>query len=327
MQAQSFDLSSFHGDLKAHRIHRFAHKAMATVFEIFIQHENAGYAQQAAFEAFNELDRLEQELSRFIPNSDIARINNLAQNETISLGEAAFECVQQCLRVHAETSGAFDITVGPLVDIWRNQDKSPRTPAPEELETAQQRVGVQHFKLDEAQFTITLLSAHKVGLDLGAFGKGYAVDRLVDLLREWSIATALIHGGMSSIFARGAPFEGMNGWPIAINNPWNRAQTVTTLILQDRAVSGSGLQKGQHIIDPRTAHPVAGPRAAWASTPTAAISDGASTAFMLMSAEEVEQYCAAHEGSWAMLGALESRDEMAEEKFVQFGKAAGTQPV
>ncbi len=321
MPSQAFDFSSFNNDLKAHRIHRFAHKAMATVFEIFIQHESAGYAQQAAFEAFNELDRLEQELSRFIPNSDISRINNLAQNQTISLGEAAFECVQQCLRVHADTGGAFDITVGPLMDIWLNKDKSPRKPTPEELETARQRVGMQRFKLNEAQYTIELLSEHRAGLDLGAFGKGYAVDRLADFLREWSIETALIHGGMSSIFAMGAPFEHMNGWPIAINNPWHREHNLATLVLRDRAVSGSGLQKGQHIIDPRTAHPVAGPRAAWASTPTAAISDGVSTAFMIMSAEEVEQYCAEHEDTWAMLGLVNVVEGNSEEKFFRFGNS------
>jgi thiamine biosynthesis lipoprotein len=323
MQPPSFDFSSFNGDLKAHRIHRFGHKAMATMFEIFIQHENAGYAQQAAFEAFNELDRLEQELSRFIPNSDISRINNLAQNETLSLGEAAFECVQQCLRVQEETNGAFDITVGPLVDIWRNPDKSPRTPSSEELEAARRRVGVQHFKLDEAQFTITLLSEHKAGLDLGAFGKGYAVDRLADFLREWSIETALLHGGTSSIYAMGAPFESMNGWPIAINNPWNRAQTVATLALREAAVSGSGLMKGQHLIDPRTAHPVAGPRAAWAATPTAAMSDGVSTAFMIMSKEEVAHYCATHEDTWAMLGVAAGAEENSGEIFLTHGKCEG----
>lgn len=320
MPPPSFDFSSFNSDLKAHRIHRFAHKAMATVFEILIQHENAGYAQQAALEAFSELDRLEQELSRFIPSSDISRINNLAQYETITLGEAAFECVQQCLRVHEETNGAFDITVGPLMDIWRNPDKTPRTPTPEELEAARQRVGMQHFKLDESRYTIALLSEHGVGLDLGAFGKGYAVDRLANFLGEWSVTTALIHGGMSSIFALGAPFENMDGWPIAINNPWQREQNLTTLVLREVAVSGSGLLKGQHIIDPRTAHPVSGPRAAWAVTPSAAIGDGVSTAFMVMRAEEVEQYCAAHEDTWAMLGFAVIANEKVEAKFFQFGK-------
>ena len=313
MPPPTFDFSSFHLDLKSHRIHRFAHKAMATVFEIFIQHENAGYAEQAAFEAFYELDRLEQELSRFIPNSDISRINHLAQNETIRLGEAAFECVQQCLALHADTRGAFDITVGPLVDIWRNKDKSPRTPSAEELEAARLRVGMQHFNLNEEEHSITLLNEHQVGLDLGAFGKGYAVDCVVEFLREWSIETSLIHGGMSSIFALGAPFEHMNGWPIAINNPWQRAQTLTTLVLRERAVSGSGLEKGQHIIDPRSAHPIIGLRTAWAAAPTAAMSDGITTAFMIMSNEEVERYCVAHEDVWAMLGD-------GEKNFLEYGK-------
>ena len=82
------DWSSIHG------IHRFAHEAMATTFEIFIQHKNARYARQAAAAAFMELDRLEGELSRFIDNSDISRINNLNVNQSLRIGLAAFECLR-----------------------------------------------------------------------------------------------------------------------------------------------------------------------------------------------------------------------------------------
>ncbi len=323
MSAPTLDLSAATLDLKTHGIQRFAHRAMATVFEIFIQYDNANYAQQAAHEAFHELDRLEQELSRFLPNSDIARINQLTPQGTICLGEAAFACLQQSLLVHAATHGAFDITVGPLVDIWRNADKSPRTPSAQELEHARQRVGMQHFKLDEAQHTITLLNEHPLGLDLGAFGKGYAVDCLAELLREWSISTALIHGGMSSLFAMGDPFATAPGWPVAINNPWQRAQRVATVHARECALSGSGLQKGQHIIDPRSGQPALGPRAAWAATPTAARSDGISTALMLMSAEDVATYCAAHADTWAMLAAPENEGELRAEQVLKFGNVEG----
>lgn len=323
MSAPTLDLSAATLDLKTHRIHRFAHKAMATVFEIFIQHDNGNYAQQAAHEAFQELDRLEQELSRFLPNSDITRINQLAPQETICLGEAAFACLQQSLLMHEATHGAFDITVGPLVDIWRNADKSPRTPTAPELEHARQRVGIHHFKLDEAQHTITLLNENPLGIDLGAFGKGYAVDQLAELLREWSITTALIHGGMSSLFAMGDPFATSHGWPIALNNPWQRAQRFATVHVRECALSGSGLQKGQHIIDPRNGRPAHGPRAAWAATSTAAHSDGISTAFMLMRAEDIATYCAAHVDTWAMLAAPEHEGELRAEQILQFGSVKG----
>lgn len=323
MSFPALDFSPAAIDLAAHHIQRFAHRAMATVFEVFIQHENGNYAQQAALEAFREVDRLEQELSRFIPNSDLSRINQLAAHETICLGEAAFDCLQQSLAVHEATHGAFDITVGPLVDIWRNADKSPRTPSAHELEAARQRVGMHHFQLEEAQYTITMRNESPLGLDLGAFGKGYAVDRLAELLREWSITTALIHGGMSSIYAMGAPFEPNHGWPIAINNPWQRSQTLVTIALHDCAISGSGLQKGQHIIDPRSGQPALGPRAAWAATPTAAISDGVSTAFMLMRANEIADYCAAHNDTWAMLALPAKEHELTPENCLQFGSATG----
>jgi thiamine biosynthesis lipoprotein len=110
---------------------RFSHEAMATTFEIIIVHEDERYAQQAAAAAFDEVDRLEGELSRFIENSDISRINNLPANQPLRLGLDAFECLQLSRRIYAETNGAFDITIGPLLSCWRNEDGTPRTPSAE----------------------------------------------------------------------------------------------------------------------------------------------------------------------------------------------------
>ena len=94
--------------------HRFAHQAMATIFEIIIEHKDSRYARQAAFAAFDELDQLEAELSRFIENSDISRINNLPAKKSLRLGLPAFECLHLCSHIYTETNGAFDITIGSL---------------------------------------------------------------------------------------------------------------------------------------------------------------------------------------------------------------------
>ena len=93
-------------------IHRFYHEAMATTFEVTILSEDSRYAQQAARAAFDELDRLEAELSRFIENSDISRINNLAANQPLRIGLATFECLQLSVEIYNDTNGAFDITFG-----------------------------------------------------------------------------------------------------------------------------------------------------------------------------------------------------------------------
>ncbi len=280
-------------------MHRFAHHAMATTFEILIHHEDATYAQQAAWEAFRRLDQLEQELSRFIENSDISRINNLPAQEPLPLGLAAFECLDRCAKLSDETGGAFDITIGPLLDCWLNEDKTGRIPSDEELEQARQRTGTHLYQLHAAEHTVELL-ASPVHIDLGGFGKGYAVDQLAELLGEWSIEVALIHGGSSSVLALGAP-PGMAGWPLSLSHPANRQTTLAHLHLQDRALSGSGLEKGPHIIDPRSGCPVEGVMAAWTSAPTAATADALSTACMVMTPEEVAAYCQGHPDSMALL--------------------------
>ncbi|GAH34276.1 unnamed protein product, partial [marine sediment metagenome] len=152
---------------------RFSHEAMATTFEVIVIYEDDLYAQQAAQAAFDEVDRLEGELSRFTENSDIARINNLTANQPLQLGLEAFECLKLSCRIYAETNGAFDITIGSLLACWRNDDGTLRTPSQEELELARQRTGTHFIKLDEDEHTVELL-ADGVQVDLGGIGKGYA---------------------------------------------------------------------------------------------------------------------------------------------------------
>ena len=304
-------------------IHCFSHEAMATTFEVIILHEDARYAQQAAWAAFDELGRLEQELSRFIENSDISRINNLAANQPLQIGLAAFECLQLCARIYAETNGAFDITIGSLLGCWLNKDKTMRIPSEEQLNLARQHTGLQLLKLDEAEHTVQLLT-DSVQIDLGGFGKGYAVDRMAELLREWSIDTALIHGGGSSVLALGGPPR-TKGWPLTLSSPGSRKQTLARLYLQDQALSGSGLQKDHLFIDPHTARPVENERAAWACAPTAATADALSTAFMVMSPHQVNRYCLRHSGTLAMLVMVGLGVEPQKDKILRYGpwKAVG----
>lgn len=296
-------------------LQRFAHKAMATIYEILIVTEDTEYAQQAAHAAFDELDRLEQELSRFLPNSDITRINKLAAHQPLCLGLDTFECLKLSKRISEETNAAFDVTVGPLVQCWLNSDKTLRSPSTEEIAEARRHIGMVLLDLDETQHTVTL-QASPMHIDLGAVGKGYAVDVMTNLLREWDIEIALIHGGRSSVFALGAPPE-RSGWPITLSHPEQPGEILNHLHLCNQAISGSGLQKGQHIINPRTGQPLSGKRATWAITPDAATSDAVSTAFMNMAPTEIAAYCEQHDKVCALLVA---QDEGApQENILRFG--------
>ena len=272
---------------------RFRHEAMATVFEIAIAQPDVtlSYATSAADAVFAEIDRLEEELSRFRATSDIWRISQLRAGESASVGLAAWDCLSLAKAVHAETGGAFDITIGPLMNLWRNEDGSPRQPDEEDMEWARGHIGSHLFDLDSKGLRVIAKADHIV-YDLGALGKGYALDQAVHVLSDWSIDTALLNAGDSTILGLGAP-QGDPGWIVTLGGDQTRI-----VRLKDRAISSSGFAvRGAHIMDPRSFHPVKIREAlVHASAPTAALSDALSTAFMVMDRAAIDALCARHPG-------------------------------
>lgn len=286
-------------------VHRFAHQAMATTFEAILQHEDRTYARQAARAAFEEVDRIEGHLSRFLETSDVTRINHGSAGQPVPLSLDTFACLKISAEIWAATGGAFDVTVGFLVDCWLDKArKLPRAPAPEELQFAREHTGLDLILFDEPTHAVAL-TVSPVRVDLGGVGKGYAVDRMADLLREWSIDRALIHGGFSSVLALDPP-QGTAGWPVTLSDPRDRRRTLARVALAGASVSGSGVEKGRHIIDPRTGQPAEGKSATWSLAPDAARADALSTAFMIMTPDEVKGYCADHPQVRALLVVPES---------------------
>ncbi len=270
-------------------VHRFSHQAMATTFEVMVQYEDRAYAQQAANAAFAEIDRIEGALSRYLETSDVVQINHLPAGKPLHVALDTFECLWISAEMYSQTGGAFDVTVGLLLDCWRDEDKKPRTPSPEELRFAREHTGTDLILFDEPTCAVAL-TASPIRVDLGGIGKGYGVDRMAELLKEWGIDRALIHGGFSSVLALDAPRD-MKGWPVTLSHPKDRSRTLARLYLERISVSGSGVEKGRHIIDPRTGQPVEGKLATWSMAPDAARADALSTAFMVMTPEEVEDFC------------------------------------
>ena len=289
-------------------LNRFAHEAMATTFEILIASddtvaESAEYARQAAQAAFHEIDRLEKDLSRFIESSDVSRINKLGAGEPVRVSIDTFECLQLAGRIHDDTGGAFDVTIGALLACWRASASTPRRLTVKEIAEAKARTGMERVALDGKSFTVRL-KTDGVLLDLGGIGKGFALDKAAETLREWAdegwgLQAALLSGGQSSVLAVGAP-PGERGWTVSVGG--DVLDVPEEILLRDRALSGSGTSvRGRHIIDPRTGRPAGGPVRAWASSPSGAVSDALSTAFMIMSPAEIERYCGEHGDTWAIL--------------------------
>jgi thiamine biosynthesis lipoprotein len=279
--------------------HRFSHTAMATVFEVHCVHADARYAGQAAQAAFDLVDRLERELSRFIANSDVSRINDLSAGQSTRVSPSTMECLEIARRMYELTAQAFDVSIGSGFDRLEL--------VPDEHAVHARRGGAR--------------------LDLGGIGKGFAVDRMAELLEEWEIRRALVHGGFSSVLALEAPPE-RDGWPLTLSAPGaGDGRVLARVSARQKAFSASGTRKGDHILDPRTGRP-AHDRAAWValSRPEAAVmeeaaSDGGltalrseaavaealSTAFMILPAEEVEDFCRHCPGleAWLILEATE----------------------
>lgn len=241
-------------------IHVFDHHAMATWFQIRIAGEDRNYSAQAARTAFDLLDHLEALLSRFRENSEISQISLLQPGESLRLSEPVFACLELALNMESATQHAFSVAPTAL----QTQSESPL------------------WSLDRSDFSIRCETG-QLNFDLGAIGKGFALDRMAEQLADWDCPSFLLVAGGSSILA-GSPPGDSAGWSSGLgdNNSDRR------YFLSNCSLSGSGVAvKGNHILDPRTGKPVEQRPRVWALASTAAESDALSTAGMVLSEQEI----------------------------------------
>ena len=243
---------------------------MATHFEARIVHEERSYTAQAAQAAFDLLDGLESRLSRFRPSSDISRAALLDAGEKMRLSEPAFACLDIAKRMERLTRGAFSATPAAL----EIQESLPQW----ELLAEEQSIRCQSGRLT---------------FDLGAIGKGFALDRMGELLCQWDCPSFLLVAGGSSILA-GDPPADTAGWSCGLGDD----DAPQRYLLAHASLSGSGLAvKGNHILDPRTGRPALRQMRAWVLADTAAESDALSTACMVLNERELREVLA-QDHSW-----------------------------
>jgi thiamine biosynthesis lipoprotein len=220
----------------------------------------------AAIEAaFEELRRLDGLLSNYRPDSDLSQVNRLAAERPVKVTPEFFEFLEKCLEYSRQSDGAFDISVGPLMRVWGFYKGSGRLPRKEEVDRALLKVGYRNILLDPGNRTVRFAQPG-VDLDPGGIGKGYAVDRMVEVLKENGISSALVSAAGSSIYALGTPNNG-KGWEVKIRDPKDPRKTLEELYLKDQSMSTSGSYEKffvadgkvySHIMDPRTGYPATG---------------------------------------------------------------------
>ena len=196
---------------------KLACHAMATRFELVLHGDNPVALRAAGEEALEEIQRLEAQLSLFVPSSEIAHVNARAAQGPVRVSPPVFSLLQLAQRLHEQSGGAFDITIAPLVRCWGFMGGSGHLPSSEELAEARACVGMSLVRLEPTDYTVRF-ARPGVMLDLGAIGKGYAVERAAEVLREAGVTSALLHGGTSSVQALGHPPDA-ECWNIAIERP------------------------------------------------------------------------------------------------------------
>jgi len=262
---------------------------MGSTFTIYLYAPDQEKADEEFEASFDEIERVEEALSNYRPSSELSRINRQAAEDAITTDPEVFKLLQTSLDYSRRSDGAFDITVGPLMRAWGFFRKSGHYPTRPELSHARSSVGWKRVKLDPDQRTVRF-EVPGMELDMGGIGKGYAVDRVIDVLRDGGVKAALVDAGSSTLYALGAP-PGKDGWKVIVPRPGDRSRAVAEVILHDTSLSTSGSYEkffrlnGRtycHIMDPRTGEPVQGMLQTSVIAPTGTATDAVSTTMFVM---------------------------------------------
>ncbi len=258
---------------------------MGTVFEVVAYDQSSEHASDAIEKAFQEIVRIDDLLSNYKPDSALSNLNRSAHFHAEKVPSDLYRVIDQAVQFSRLSDGKFDISIAPLVDLWKAALRGEGTPSRARQEEVRSCVGYERIELtppDRISFRSSCLQ-----LDLGAIGKGYAVDRAAEVLHSLGIRNALVNAGGSTILAMGAP-PNQKAWLVHLRDPSNKIDP--QVMLKDESVSTSeqtapsllGNDSAGHIIDPDTGLPLKTVFAVSAVSRTATASDALSTTLLLL---------------------------------------------
>ncbi len=276
---------------------------MGSFFEVRLPAGLSG-AVGLACRALDLIEELEAQMTVYRDDSEISELNRTAHLAPVRVERRLFGLLESAVAISRATCGAYDVSSGALSEAWGFVKGPKRVPDEATLALALARTGWQQLRLDPQASTVGF-DREGIRINLGSIGKGYAIDRAIELIRAHSlIDSALVHGGHSSLFALGSPPGQFAGrWEVAVRNPFEPEKPLGVLRLRNRGLgtSGSAFQQfvsgGKvygHIIDPRSGEPAGGPASVTVVAPSAAMADALSTAFYLLGPEAAAAYAADH---------------------------------
>jgi thiamine biosynthesis lipoprotein len=262
---------------------------MGTVFEIAAYGESTEEISRAIEKAFQEIVRMDDLMSNYKPESALSILNRSARFHTEKVPPDLYRVIERAVEFSRISNGKFDITIAPLVNLWKAALSGDSLPSAAQQRQAQACVGYEKIVFvppDQIRFDSSCLQ-----VDLGAIGKGYAIDRAAELLRSLRVQNAYLNAGGSTIVTIGAP-PGQAAWLVRLRDPSHKINPY--VMVRDGSVSTSeqtepsllGRESAGHIIDPATGKPLESPYAVSVIAPNGTLSDGLSTTLLLIGPTE-----------------------------------------
>lgn len=264
---------------------------MGTAVDITVHNRDSGAAGKAVKEAFAEAERLEAMFSVYREDSEVSRINSNAGKEAVRVSEETFYLIDRAVEFSRISGGAFDITVMPMVELWKPADGG-YVPSEEEIAEVMPLVGYGSILLDRENSSVKLLRKG-MKIDLGAVAKGFVVDRMADVFKRAGMSGALVNAG-GDIYALGTSYSG-GGWRVGLRHPREKEKIVDVFTLEDRAAATSGdyeryfMRDGErysHIIDPGSGRPARGVISVTVLAESCMEADALATMLFVMGLEE-----------------------------------------
>ncbi len=274
------------------RRYEFLEPHMGTLFKITLFASDSLIATRSAEAAFRRIEQLNRMMTDYDQRSELMQLSQRPVGEAVKISEDLFNALEHAQRIARLSDGAFDVTVGPQVQLWRKSRKERTLPSADELAKVSRAVGWQKLRLDYRARTATL-TVPGMRLDLGGIGKGYAADRALSVLRGFGVTRAMV--AASGDLAIGDPPPGKAGWSIAISSiDANRDRYTGIVILKNVGISTSGDteqfveidgKRYSHIVNPKTGYGLTERIGATVIAPNATTSDGLAKVLSVLGAE------------------------------------------